>query len=377
MAKRKRKRRVVRDPLRALSQVELDRQANVRTQAALLPQRQAIARAQAEARRQALEDEQTLRLSSQGLADQLHGVAGDINQIYGGAAARQANIAAGYAAGQRAAEQASANQANQLLAQQGQTANIGVGHSGDVIYAGGGAAPANQLNETGAAFASAARLLPGAALGAGQQQISARIAAGRQEQDKFRQDLADLMEKAPGIREDILNGLYGRELQKEAARVQKAYLGVAQDKQAFTEEATVAGARQDRQAAQQKNAGKNREARLSAFADARENAFAQASKLFSGKEAPNPKYGVGAGQSLNVPEKIVKRPSYQRAYAILYQTYARPLMRYAPAGGRNWWKRQLDAMIRNALKTAGYPKPGPKRARKGQMPAGARGPVGT
>lgn len=363
MARKRRKRRLVQDPLRALSQAELNRQADQLTQAALRPQRQSIARQQAEARRQAMEDEQTYRLASQALADQLHGVGQDVSNIYGGAASRQSAIAQGYAAGQRAAEQQSADQANQLLARQGQTADIGVGHGADAIYAGGGASPANFLNETGAAFGAAASMLPGAALGRGQQQISARIAAGQQEQDKFRQQLADLMERAPGIRADILKGLYGTELQKEAARVQREYLGVAQQKAATDAFAAQADAQNDaaKLAADQaetaaKNAGKNREARVAAFADARENAFAQAMKLFEGKEIDNPK----ALTDPRAPEKIVKRPNYQRAYAILYQTYARPLMRYAPAGGRGWWKRQLDVMIRNALKTAGYSRPGRK-----------------
>jgi hypothetical protein len=339
MARRRR-----RDPLRPLSQAELEAQADLLLSQGLARPRQQIRRAQEEARRQAKEDAAMI----QGFASAVAQIAGSsrLGQEQTAAGGRQQALTSGYAAAQQLAEQQAADQANALLAQQGGTQRIQAGPASQVTgYLGG--LGANVLGVSGSALSDYARGVPGSIAGRGQQLQAQRLSQAQKEQDKFQDQLEDLMARVPGLRAEIMDRLYSRELQKSAAETQRQYLGVAQSRESFDQtldiaklEADIAQAGAKTKGEAGKQQAKAREARLKALSTNKEKAYKFADTLFKGSDDPN--------------SWEVVRPTWREAYNKVWNRFGQGLMRYAPPGHRKWWRGQIDAMVSRALENAGF-----------------------
>lgn len=336
-------------------------------QAAMDRPRQQILAAQKESRTQAQQDAEAIRGWSTALANLLQNKGADVDKVYADAATREQRIGEGFAQGQQKAEQGSADEANALLSSQGQDPRIHAGPASQVTYALGGAMPAHRTNETGAAFSALAHLLPGTAVGRGQHDMLARLALGQKEQSKLRGDMEDLNARAPGMLNDILDRLYQREISKSATGTQRDYLGVSQDRlnlDAATQIDPNTGVPYSVETARDKTlAGKSsdvrkqtlaaRKARVGALSSAHENSYQLAAQLYKGTKV----------KSRDGITMVVQRPTRQEAYRDLYLRYGKPLEHLAPKGARNWWLRQIDAMVKGALDYAGWPKPPPKPPR--------------
>ena len=356
------------DPLRPLTPRQLRRQAELLLKAAYARPKSQIRRAQEEARMQAQQDAQMIQGFTEALAKVIGQTAPGVGGAYSDAANRTRIMGQGVGAGQTQAEQAAADQANALLAKQGGGRTITAGPAGTVTGYLGGTGPAAGFQSTGQALGGYAAMLPGIAAGRGQEQVAARLSKGQEEQAKFRAQMEDLMARAPDELAKIIHDLQGQEISKQATAVQRSYLGVSQynaatNRQKAQNQLTIA--EQKAAAASGKNASKQaiaaRKARLAALQSAHEKVYTLAEKL----------HQQGGGIDPNTLKPIPKI-TRQQAFTHLYQRYGRPLERYAPKGARSWWIRQIRAMIIGALDNS-Y---GPKTSKKGQAPAGARGPVG-
>lgn len=348
MARRRRRRL---DPLRPLSEAELYRQANLLLTSALSRPKAQIRREQAEARRQAEADARSIQGFTTALA-QIVGAAGPaVDKVYADATNRQQQIAQGFSQQQQQQDQAAAARANALIQSQGGARRIDPGTGSQVTYAVGGMVPSNLLNETGAAMSSVAHGYGAGVAGRGQQQLMSRQAKAQQEQAKLREMMEELMSRVPGLRQEILDKLYQREIGKAATGIQRDYLGLAGNREMFDQSLDLSKLDLAQQSLKQKQAGKQgealadaRAARMDALAANKEKAWAFANTLGQGKPDPNN------------PMRTV-RPTPQQAYSQLWSRYGQGLMRYAPKGHRTWWKRQIDAMIWNALTNNGFKKP--------------------
>ena len=371
MAKRRRRRRY--DPLGPLTEDELSAQANRLVNASLVRPKQQIRRDQAEARRQAEADARMIQGFTQALAGIVGQAGPAVDKTYADATTRQAQIAQGLASQQQGLDQAAADQANQLIQAQGGTRRIDPGTGSQVTYMLGGKIPGDLLNQTGAAMSSIAHGYGAGVAGRGQQQVAGRLSKAQQEQAKLREQMDELMARVPGLRAEIMDKLYQREISKSATDTQRRYLLNAQNQTALEYQQTIDPVTglpysylSDQAAAKDKQGEKKaaaRKARMDALNSTKENVWQLAGELGS-----RTKHVPGFGD-------VAAPPPYQQAYQTMWSRYGQGLMRYAPQGHRQWWKRQINAMIVNALASNGIKKP-PKRARKGQTPAGARGPVG-
>ena len=346
----RRRRRV--DPLRALTETELNRQANLLLEAALTRPKQQIRRQEAEARRQAEADARMIQGFTQALA-QIVGPSGDrVNQVYADATNRQRQIAQGISQQQQQIDQASADRANALIAAQGGGRHIDPGTGSAVTYALGGAVPANLLNQQGAAAAAVAHGYGAGIAGRGQQQLQLRQSQAMKEQAKIREAMDELMARVPGLRQEILDKLYQREISKYATGIQRDYLGLAGNREAFDQQYDLASLGMKQQeidakaaGAKDKNNAKAREARMSALSSNKEKAWVYADAL-----ASRTKNIPGAGEQPDPPKA-------EQAFSMLWNRYGQGLMRYAPAGHRAWWKRQVTEMIWGALTGSGFKRP--------------------
>jgi len=151
----------------------------------------------------------------------LQGVAPRVQDTYSNAA----NADAGYAGGLSSNVQTDINQraadSNAFLSKMG-TPNAGLEHPADVggtAYGLEGYIPATTLQREGAAFGSAAQMLPGQALRQGQQQASATL-ANDPNLSSLQSDLAKLQATQPAVYQQVLSSL-----QEQAYK--KAELGLS------------------------------------------------------------------------------------------------------------------------------------------------------
>lgn len=374
-AKEARRRASMPNPVAPLTGVQFAALLDRQVAGAIQPGRQEIGRARKESQR--LSDEGVAR--TQGLAEAyaqlLKEIAPATDAAYGNARDAQARLAQGFSQQQTASQQADAAHAAELLSRIGapaaQTAQVqGMGAGvGNVSYGLGGYIPSTALNEAGAAFGAQARQLPAYALGRGQQQVGALRKAQMQREKELDEKLADLMAQVPGLRAKYYSDLAGAENAKEATRIQKEYLGIAGARQDLSEYETIAGVTgidpttglptPAATAAAAKTKGKGKAARQAAFDSNRTKAFDAAAVLAQGTPNTNPatKY-----------TKPVIKVSYQQAYSKLWSQYGQPLLRYAPANGKAWWRRQVQSFIKTALRENGF-KPAPKpKTRRTQNP---------
>ena len=347
---RRRRRRV--DPLRPLTQAELEAQASRLVNSAILQPKQSIRRQQAEARRQAEADAQTIAGFTRALSEIVGSAGQRVEDVYGRATDRQRQIAQGFSQQQQQGDQAAADAANALLAQAGQTRRIDPGTGSQVTYALGGMVPGNLLNETGAAAAAMAHGYGAGVAGRGQRQLQQRQSKAMEEQAKLREAFQELMARVPGLTAEQLDRLYQREISKAATGIQGQYLGLAQGREAFDQTYDMAKLQADINAAGAKNAkdagkaqAKAREARYKALTSAKTAALSFADELYQGEQVNDP-------SSISGHRNVV--PTWGEAYAKMWNRYGSGLMRYAPRGHKAWWRGQVDAMIVNVLKGAGF-----------------------
>jgi hypothetical protein len=366
------------DPLAPLTARQIAAMINQAVAAGTAPVRTARRRA----RRQATDLEERTKGLAEGFAQLLRDIGPGIEGAYANAANSQAAFAKGFSDDQAATQQrdaqAAAEMLNRIGAPQAQIQQVqGQGRGvGDVSYGLGGYIPSSALNREGAAFGAAARQLPGYALGRGQQNVAAIQRKLEEQETELDEKLSDLV---PSLRFKALQDILANERANEATRIQREYLGLAGSKQSFDQDLALAGlaaAQQEKQAEKQGTQaaakGAARTNRQNALSTNRDKAFDEAQALYEGKPITDPKRKY---EAISQGRDPVERPTYQEAYSKLFTQYGQPLMRLAPSNGRAWWKRQIDAFIANALKTAGFVAPPPKQRRRGTTTGRNPGPT--
>lgn len=203
-------------------QLALAKQA---VQTALLPDVQANTRAQAQTLEQARNQAAALQAAYGSVADLQKGQAGQIDQLYGGAADRQAAYAKGYSLALQHLQQGAADQGNQLLGQNNSPQHLDPGTgAADVTYFLGGANPASVLNNAGTAFAAAATGLPGATRGMGAQAAQGALAKGNTDVTALRNQLSDINARRPGLLQQALSSEQSNQSNAYAQYIQSQYL---------------------------------------------------------------------------------------------------------------------------------------------------------
>lgn len=193
------------DPLRPLSRGERQRLLDSQVEGALAPQRADLANQ----RRRTIELAKALA--------ELDTAAGPAtSKAYQDAASTIGGLAGGFTGAARTAAEADAAAAAAELARLGApqeqidaVSRVGQGAE-NATYAVGGAIPATALAREGAAFASAANLLPSVARGRGQMAVL--------ELDRLERELD---KQIPGIRREYRNDLINQEFAKEEGRLKR------------------------------------------------------------------------------------------------------------------------------------------------------------
>ncbi len=337
------------------------------TQAALLPQQQAIGQAQAQYMGQAEAQQATIGDYAQQAAGQLAEIGPRVQGVYQDAAEAQAGFAKGFSDGlrllaeQQAAEQARILQgqgapAEQITQLQGLSGDAG---AGDALYGLGGYLPAASLGREGAAWAAATGAMPSVALAQGRQDLAAAQWQAAEQGKQFQAQLADLAARAPGIFQETVQSLLGNEREKWAARLAAEQFGfdVQQQQwenqyQAATDAAGAAGDAAGERDAQRRD----REDAQLAF----KQLLAKSVEDFvtPEQEIPNPDYdpnnplhaaGMGPPEYITRPEQ---RPHYKKVVKAILKVYAAEIKvlsrRY------NISQQRIRRLIREVLEAAGW-----------------------
>jgi hypothetical protein len=233
----------------------VDEVAAIRAEQAQAAEYAEIAATQASAQRRADQAAADAQARARAVADYNRSIAPQVEGAYAGAAERTAAFGKGFADGMRMVEQGSAGEANALLAKHGSPQQVGAPSAGDPLYATGGYIPATTLNREGAAFTSAAAMLPATAMGVGQQQVGGiykDLALGLQDLEDRRLGLAAarpklLSDERTAIRERNFQreqfaetkrqNRANAQLQWASVRTNAEYLGVSKDKMLMEEAA--------------------------------------------------------------------------------------------------------------------------------------------
>lgn len=283
------------------------------------------------------------------LSSVLGGIAPGIEGSYRQAAETQGALGQGFADGMRMIQSESAGGVNSLLDKIGAPEGQRLATSSDtsnVLYGLGGAGPGSTLNQQGAAFGAAARMLPGTSARQGQEDLT-RLQYEQQSQ------LADLRAKRPEIQRQMLQDLLARELDKAGYRINAGYLGnaitgqaqdfalgqagLAQDAAEFE-----AGLAQDASSASQEK----RDKRENAITAARKDGLTLAQKLAEGVKVRNPNFG-----NYGEPEFIQRKLKWGEARTRVMRAVAPDLARY------NVRRPRLEKIVRDILRAAGFRPP--------------------
>lgn len=193
--------------------------------AALQPAIQQNQNQQRQSSTDAMNQAASMRAGYDALAKLQGDAAPQIEQAFGGAADRQAVYAKGYSDTLRALTGGAADQANQIIQQNGQQAHIAPATgAADVAYNLGGVAPANLLSTAGAAFGAAARNLPAQSTGLGVDASKAAFAQGAANKKTLLDQLSDLQGRRPGLIQQSLSELQGQQANLAGLDVQRQYL---------------------------------------------------------------------------------------------------------------------------------------------------------
>lgn len=267
---------------------------------------------------------------------------------------------------------------------EGAKAAAGGTNTGDLVYGQGGYIPATTTAREGAAFASAGAMLPGTAVGRGQDELRSALADAMKNDASFGDKIAELQAGRPEAIQKLVSDMIDQQRQDRALHDQEIALGIRQR----TSDATITGvdpvtgkptavsqraaAAARAKAAAAAKAAKSKDAatraagikaREDAFASARQNIFSQAAHL--PKAAPMTKDDIKAWIKSHPGADPRQMPatkpgtSYTKAKTALFNQY-KDLLRYATASGRPALKRRLNQMIDEALAAAGIHPPAPK-----------------
>lgn len=194
------------------TRAQLEAEARAAVTSAVSPSRLAIERAQRDAQARALAQAAQIRGFSEALANLLKGYAPQVQGLYQQAAGTQGQLAQGFSGGLRDTAASSAAQANATIAAAGGTPGqqitpTAADQAANVLYGLGGYLPGNMLGAQGAAFASAAALMPATAMGRGQQLLQQALAQAAEEQQGLSEKLLDLSSREEDLYLDQLERL--------------------------------------------------------------------------------------------------------------------------------------------------------------------------
>ena len=172
-----------------------------------------------------------LQAAYNALAKINEGVAPAIQGTYDAASARQAVIGKGYSAGFELAMKGADFDANALLAQQGspQQVNSQGAAGANALYGFGGAIPAGTLNQQGAAFTSAAKLLPGQDTRLGIDAVKGANIGGRSA-------VKELEAKRPALIQDALGTINDAQAKRDQLAFEAKVFGVKQGNEEFDQQ---------------------------------------------------------------------------------------------------------------------------------------------
>ena len=305
------------------------------------------------------------------LAGLLGNVGPQVAGIYNNAASEDSAIAKGFADAQASIQKGEASTVGDFLGKIGAPAEqiqqvlekAGGPGAADVVYGLGGGMNASGLAREGAAFGSAAAMLPGEAAGIGQQNILTSAQKAMQDDQTFQDQLNQLYAGRGASIQDVLAKLQDNARQDRALRDQELSLGntltntahdnaladaeFAQGQQTATAKA-AASAKANRQAAVK--------AREDAFASARQDIFKQAKGLLKPMSVDEQIAWMAQHPGKKPP--AMTGPSYAQAKKMLFNQY-KDLLRYATRAGRSALKKRLNQMIDEALAAAGFTPPKP------------------
>lgn len=163
------------------------------------------------------------------LANIVAGIGPEVQDTYHQAGQDTAALASGFSSGLRSTADADAQKINSLLDALGAPAaqHIGTGKTddlADVLYGLGGYIPGNALAREGAAFTSAADMLPATATGQGAQLAQQEIATGQKNVQTLADQLASLEAQRPGLVQNALSQVEDAATKNEAAAQNSALL---------------------------------------------------------------------------------------------------------------------------------------------------------
>lgn len=167
----------------------------------LNPYRDEVRRQEAEALADAQNRAQFSNASAAALAKILGGIAPQIQNIYHEASADTSAAAKGFSDGLRASAEKSASEANDLMTRLAgapadqQISGDRAQGAGDVAYGLGGYIPGQTFAREGAAYASAAALLPNTAIGEGLRQAQQALQAGAARKKELEDDYLSTIAK--------------------------------------------------------------------------------------------------------------------------------------------------------------------------------------
>jgi hypothetical protein len=207
------------DPYGALTPAQIDAQASALAQAGLTPEQQAAQRQKDAADAQALADEGAIKDFSLAAGQIMGEIPGQISSAYdtaGKAVGDMGTGVGGQIGADLAAKQAAADD---FSASQGQSGGTSAnGQEGNVVGMLGGVIPGQSLEEEGAARSAAAALDVKIPLNAGREELAARMAKAKTDDDNYAQQLIDIAAKYPDLKAQALQQLNQYELDKATYR---------------------------------------------------------------------------------------------------------------------------------------------------------------
>lgn len=209
------------DPsLAAVSPADILAQANAQAQSGIDPQLAAVRDQQARALAATKANEEAVTGFNTAAAQLLANLAPGVGQSYDDAAAEIGDLAKGMSSAAAERLQSGEDANADFSASQGgsYTPDISSTQLGDTIYYGGGFIPGEEFAKEGAAAESLARMQPAIQLATGRQQLAQTIATGNQTQDQLEQQLQQIAQTFPSLRDQALQALQSLEIQKAQQR---------------------------------------------------------------------------------------------------------------------------------------------------------------
>lgn len=203
-------------PYGPLTAAQIDQQAGLLAQAGLDPQEAEVRRQQALAQQQAVAQEQAIQGFQKASAEMLAGLAPQAGDAYTRAAQEEGALGQGLSGGvaKDVADRVAADQS--FAESQGQTGGSTIDQEGlkNSVYALNGMIPGDTFAEQGAAAQTWAVAQAPIALNAGREELDARMAQARSENDQYAQQLIQLAAQYPGLKAQALQQMNQYEIDK-------------------------------------------------------------------------------------------------------------------------------------------------------------------